>query len=157
MAGVVEGSANLEHVYELDLGRVFFSRMLESRGPVHPLSLSNAHLEAVVQSEYRGLRVTFRARLGAARIPMQIDVGFGNAIEPGANDVRYPTLLDAPAPDIRAYPHEAVVAEKLHALVVLGEPVTPLVVLGGMVVVGSLGAILGRASRLAASEEPPPH
>ena len=40
------------------------------------------------ESEYRGLRVTFRARLGAARIPMQIDVGFGNAIEPGANDVR---------------------------------------------------------------------
>ena len=52
---------------------------------------------------------------------MQIDIGFGNAIEPGANDVQYPTLLDAPAPNIRAYPHEAVVAEKLHTLVVLGE------------------------------------
>ncbi len=52
---------------------------------------------------------------------MQIDVGFGNAIEPPANDVEYPTLLDAPAPNIRAHPPEVVVAEKLHTLVVLGE------------------------------------
>ena len=56
-----------------------------------------------------------------ASIPMQIDIGFGNAIEPGAKDVHYPTLLDAQAPNIRAYPHEAVVAEKLHSLVILGE------------------------------------
>jgi predicted nucleotidyltransferase component of viral defense system len=73
------------------------------------------------EAEYDGLRVRLRAMLGNARIEMQIDVGFGNAIEPGANDVQYPTLLDAPAPNIRAYPHEAVVAEKLHTLVVLGE------------------------------------
>jgi predicted nucleotidyltransferase component of viral defense system len=72
-------------------------------------------------SEYAGLRVNFAAKLGAARIPMQIDIGFGDAIEPQARDVEYPTLLQAPAPNIRAYPHEAVVAEKLHALVVLGE------------------------------------
>lgn len=73
------------------------------------------------EAEYGGLRVRLRAMLGNARIEMQIDIGFGNAIEPGANDVQYPTLLDAPAPNIRAYPHEAVVAEKLHTLVVLGE------------------------------------
>jgi hypothetical protein len=73
------------------------------------------------EAEYNGMRVTFIAHLGTARIPMQIDIGFGNAIEPAANDVRYPTLLDAPAPNVRAYPHEAVVAEKLHALVILGE------------------------------------
>jgi predicted nucleotidyltransferase component of viral defense system len=73
------------------------------------------------ETEYRGLRVTLRAMLGTARIDMQIDIGFANAIEPGANEVQYPTLLDAPAPNIRAYPHEAVVAEKLHTLVVIGE------------------------------------
>ncbi len=59
--------------------------------------------------------------LGSARIPMWIDIGFGNAIEPGATDEDYPTLLDMPAPRIRAYPREAIVAEKLHAMVVLGE------------------------------------
>jgi hypothetical protein len=62
-----------------------------------------------------------QATLGNARIPMQIDVGFGNAVVPPASNVEYPTLLDAPAPSIRAYPPEAVIAEKLHALVVIGE------------------------------------
>jgi len=72
-------------------------------------------------AEYHGLRIKFEAKLGDARIHMQIDLGFGNAIEPGAVDARYPTLLDLPAPEIRAYPIEAVVAEKLHAMVILGE------------------------------------
>ena len=71
--------------------------------------------------EYHGLRIRLEAALGASRIPVQIDIGFGNAIEPPAIEAEYPTLLDAPAPSIRAYPHEAVVAEKLHAMVVLGE------------------------------------
>jgi predicted nucleotidyltransferase component of viral defense system len=71
--------------------------------------------------EYGGLRVRFPAALGTARIAMQVDVGFGDAIAPGPLEVEYPALLDAPAPHIRSYPPEAVVAEKLHALVVLGE------------------------------------
>jgi hypothetical protein len=72
-------------------------------------------------AEYNGLRIRFQATLAGARIPMQIDVGFGNAIEPPAGEADYPTILDSPAPRIRAYPHEAIVAEKLHAMVVLGE------------------------------------
>ena len=72
-------------------------------------------------AEYHGLRVQFEAMLGVARIPMQVDIGFGNAIEPPATEADYPTLLDMPTPRIRAYPQEAVVAEKLHAMVVLGE------------------------------------
>jgi len=59
--------------------------------------------------------------MGASRVPMQIDLGFGNAIQPPPQEVEYPTLLDTPPPVIRAYPKEAVVAEKLHAMVVLGE------------------------------------
>ncbi len=71
--------------------------------------------------EYGGVRIVFEGRLGSARVRMQLDVGFGNAIEPRATDANYPSLLDAPAPRIRAYPQEAVVAEKFHAMVVLGE------------------------------------
>jgi predicted nucleotidyltransferase component of viral defense system len=71
--------------------------------------------------EYGGLRIVFEARLGSARVRMQLDVGFGDAIEPRATDADYPALLDAPAPRIRAYPREAVIAEKLHAMVVLDE------------------------------------
>jgi hypothetical protein len=48
---------------------------------------------------------------------MQIDIGFGDAIEPPAAEAEYPTLFDLPAPRILVYPHEAVVAEKLHAAV----------------------------------------
>ena len=72
-------------------------------------------------AEYDGLRVRLTATLAGARIPMQIDIGFGNAVEPPATEADYPTLLDMPAPRIRAYPHEAVVAEKFHAMTVLGE------------------------------------
>ncbi len=72
------------------------------------------------QSEYHGFRVKLQALLGTARLTLQIDVGFGNAIEPPAQEEEYPVLLEGPAPRIRAYPREAVVAEKVHAMVVLG-------------------------------------
>ncbi len=70
--------------------------------------------------EYGGLRVTLSATLGTIRIPLQIDVGFGDVVVPQATIVTYPTLLDFPAPRLRAYSRETVVAEKLHAMVVLG-------------------------------------
>ena len=73
------------------------------------------------QDEYDGIRTRFDAMLDGARIPMRIDIGFGNAIQPPPIDARYPALLDVPRPRIRVYPREAVVAEKLHAMVVLDE------------------------------------
>ena len=53
-------------------------------------------------------------------MPIQIDIGFGDAITPGAVELEYPTMLDGPAPRLRAYPVETVVAEKFEALVSLG-------------------------------------
>ncbi|MCX6570429.1 MAG: nucleotidyl transferase AbiEii/AbiGii toxin family protein [Candidatus Aminicenantes bacterium] len=73
------------------------------------------------EAEYHGLRVRFRALLGESKILMQVDIGFGNAVEPAPVEIQYPSLLDHPGPRIRAYPLEAVIAEKLHAMVVLGE------------------------------------
>jgi predicted nucleotidyltransferase component of viral defense system len=69
---------------------------------------------------YGGLRVTMAARLGNARIPIQIDIGFGDAVTPDVLELTYPTLLGSDAPVLLAYPPESVVAEKLHAIVVLG-------------------------------------
>lgn len=69
---------------------------------------------------YQGQRVKLIALLGTARIPVQIDVGFGDAVTPEAREIDYPTLLDLPAPRIRAYPPETVVAEKLQTMVALG-------------------------------------
>lgn len=70
--------------------------------------------------EYGGVRVKLVAMLERAKIPMQVDIGFGDAITPAARWHNYPTLLDAPPPRLRTYPRETVVAEKLEAMVSLG-------------------------------------
>lgn len=70
--------------------------------------------------EYGGIRVRTSATIAGARVPIQVDIGFGDAITPGPVEIEYPSLLDAPAPRLRAYPVTTVVAEKFQALVVLG-------------------------------------
>ena len=71
-------------------------------------------------ADYEGVRVQFHATLARARIPMQLDIGFGDVITPGPTEIEYPTLLNFPAPVLRAYPRETVIAEKLEALTALG-------------------------------------
>jgi hypothetical protein len=71
-------------------------------------------------AEYEGVRVRFHATLAKARIPVQIDIGFGGVMVPGPTEVEYPTLLDFLAPVLQAYPRETVIAEKLEALAKLG-------------------------------------
>jgi predicted nucleotidyltransferase component of viral defense system len=70
--------------------------------------------------EYGGIRITLNATVAEARVRLQIDVGFGDAITPEAIEVDFPVLLASPAPRLRAYPRETVVAEKLDAMVQLG-------------------------------------
>lgn len=72
------------------------------------------------EDTYGGRRITLQARLGAARLVVQVDIGIGDAITPAPQWLDYPSLLDAPRPRLRAYPRETVVAEKLHAMVMLG-------------------------------------
>lgn len=71
-------------------------------------------------AEYEGIRVHIAGRLGSARIQLQIDIGFGDAVTPRAQKRDIPCLLDFPAPCLRIYPWETVVAEKYQALVELG-------------------------------------
>jgi predicted nucleotidyltransferase component of viral defense system len=71
-------------------------------------------------ANYEGVRVRFFATLAKARIPMQIDIGFGDVVVPAPTKIEYPTLLDFPAPVLQAYPKETVIAEKLEALTALG-------------------------------------
>lgn len=70
--------------------------------------------------EYQGVRIHIDANLGKARIRIQIDVGFGDAVTPGPKLEKFPTLIDLPAPYLRVYPQESVVAEKCQAIVMLG-------------------------------------
>jgi hypothetical protein len=71
------------------------------------------------QDEYDGVRIKFNAHLAGARIPMQVEIGFGDAVYPEPELASFPVLLSTDAPLIRAYPREAAIAEKLHAMVEL--------------------------------------
>lgn len=73
------------------------------------------------EAAYPGTRITLEARLENARIPVQVDIGFGDIVTPAPEEVAFPTLLDFPTPHLRAYPIYTVVAEKLEATVRLGE------------------------------------
>lgn len=70
--------------------------------------------------QYGGQRVDLVAYMGKSRIAVQVDIGFGDAVTPRPRIIDFPTLLEFPAPHIRACPRETVVAEKLQAMVYLG-------------------------------------
>lgn len=73
------------------------------------------------EAGYGGVRVTVSGDLARARCKTQIDVGFGDAVTPAPVDSVYPVLLDdLPAPRLLVYPKYTVIAEKLHAIALLG-------------------------------------
>ena len=72
-------------------------------------------------ADYEGVRVTFMGYLQAAKIHMQIDLGFGDVVTPEPQLLTYPTILNHVAPQIKGYPAETVVAEKFEAMVQLGQ------------------------------------
>jgi predicted nucleotidyltransferase component of viral defense system len=73
------------------------------------------------ENAYGGMRATLHGRLGKARLRVQLDVGIGDAVIPEPEWLEYPSLLDFPRPRLKAYRPETTIAEKLHAMVVLGE------------------------------------
>jgi hypothetical protein len=70
--------------------------------------------------EYEGVRLHLTALLGNARIVVQVDVGFGDRVEPKPEEIDFPVLLDFPSPHLKSYRRETVVAEKFEAMVKLG-------------------------------------
>ena len=73
------------------------------------------------EANYAGVRVTLLGLIDGARCPIQVDIGFGDAVTPGPEDVQYPVMLsEFAAPKLRVYPRYTVVAEKLEALASLG-------------------------------------
>ncbi len=103
--------------------RAIFADVCQARVQADGLEFDPASITAQEIREnqvYQGLRARVRGRLGNARVDVQIDVGIGDAITPEPIDTDYPTLLDLPAPHLKAYPSETVVAEKLDAMVQLG-------------------------------------
>jgi hypothetical protein len=87
------------------------------------MAFDPASVQVVVTGEdrrYAGVRCQLVGYLAGAKITVKVDVGFGDAVHPPATDGALPTLLDMPAPVLRLYPKEAVVAEKFHAMVHVG-------------------------------------
>lgn len=108
-----------------DLGRLatVFRRVSRTRVPddgllFDPTSVTAGRIRE--DREYEGVRVKLLARLGAARISVQVDVGFGDAVTPAPKLETLGTLLDLPAPRLRIYPWATVIAEKCQAIVDLG-------------------------------------
>ena len=105
-----------------DLAQVFREFCNLEVEPDAMVYLADTITVAAIRPEdaYGGRRVTLSSRLGNARLKVQIDVGIGDAITPSPNWLNYPSLLDFPQPRLRVYTPETVVAEKFHAMVLLG-------------------------------------
>lgn len=72
------------------------------------------------ETEYGGIRLRTTAYLERTRIPVTLDIGFGDALADTSQSIEYPSLLDMERPRIRAYPPAAVITEKFQAIVALG-------------------------------------
>jgi hypothetical protein len=80
------------------------------------------HAEKIrVDADYEGIRVRFSGQLDTARINMQIDIGFGDTVHPAPEETALPTMLAFPAPVVLCYNRETVIAEKVEAMITLGE------------------------------------
>jgi predicted nucleotidyltransferase component of viral defense system len=93
--------------------------------PVEPDGLvfdaKSVRVEAIrPEDDYGGQRVVLAAHLGPARLRIQVDIGIGDSVVPDPEWLDYPSLLDLPRPKVRAYRRETAIAEKVHAMVVLG-------------------------------------
>lgn len=71
-------------------------------------------------AEYDGVRVVAPVALGSMAVRFQIDIGFGDVIVPAPQEAEFPALLAQRGPMVKAYPKETVIAEKVHAMVLLG-------------------------------------
>ena len=72
-------------------------------------------------AEYEGVRVNVTGRLGTSRVRIQVDIGFSDVVVPQPAEMDYPVILDFPSPRLKAYSRESAIAEKLEAMVSLGE------------------------------------
>jgi hypothetical protein len=111
------GSAEIPHLE--DVFRSICRIEVEDGIVFQPDSVKAAEIRK--EANYAGVRLTLMGLLDTARCPIQVDVGFGDAVVPGPEEARYPIILPGmPEPRLRVYPRYTVVAEKLEALTSLG-------------------------------------
>jgi hypothetical protein len=97
------------------------ARSVQTRLVSHAKAIGSDPNSAIrVDDRCGGKRVTLHGELGKARLRVQVDVGMGDVVVPAPEWLEYPSLLGFARPRLRAYHRETVVAEKVHAMVVLG-------------------------------------
>lgn len=69
---------------------------------------------------YQGVRIKLNAKLGEVKVPIQLDIGFGDSLAPGTEEIKFPTLLDFPNPRLNAYRPVTSIAEKCQFMVEAG-------------------------------------
>jgi predicted nucleotidyltransferase component of viral defense system len=72
------------------------------------------------ENEYDGIRIKLEFKIGRAGQFMQVDIGFGDSVSPPATKIQFPTILEMPSPNLKAYTRDTVVAEKVEAMIILG-------------------------------------
>jgi predicted nucleotidyltransferase component of viral defense system len=70
--------------------------------------------------EYHGVNVSIMGYLDRTKVPVSIDIGFGDVIYPERMKIEFPVLLDMEVPEVYAYSIYSVIAEKFEAFVSLG-------------------------------------
>ena len=70
--------------------------------------------------EYHGVNVSITAFLDRTRVPVSIDIGFGDVIYPDRVRMEFPVLLGMEAPKVYVYSIYSEIAEKFEAIVSLG-------------------------------------
>lgn len=108
---------------EAEIGRVFRSLCVLPVEPDGVVFAPEAVQTETIRrgNEYHGVRVRLTATLKRTRIPLQVDIGLGDVVEPRPAEAFLPVLLpEMPSPRLRTYTPHSVVAEKLHAIVELG-------------------------------------
>jgi len=84
--------------------------------------IDDLHAERIAEEGlYEGVRVYIHGLLGNARIDLHVDIGFSDEIVPGPSRLKYPVILDLPAPQMNGYSLESVIAEKFETMVRRGE------------------------------------
>jgi predicted nucleotidyltransferase component of viral defense system len=108
----------------VEILEMIFRKIVETKVSPDGLVFDSESIKAEPIREdnrYGGLRVQLMAVMEKAKIPLQVDVGFGDKITPGPEQITFPSLLGQEVAHLSAYPKETVIAEKLEAMVSLGE------------------------------------
>lgn len=83
--------------------------------------LNSLSVDSITEfKEYHGVNVNIIAFLDRTKIPVSIDVGFGDIVYPNRIKMEFPSLLSMEEPIVYAYSLYSAIAEKFEAIVSLG-------------------------------------